>query len=76
MQIVASGCVQNKLRANNVSFYKNQKFYDNIDDVYVVNCPRHPQFKDRFTSANVEMVCNCLNLKRVDAMAVKPFVLL
>ena len=42
MQIVASGCVQNKLRANNVSFYKNQKFHDNIDDVYVVNCPRHP----------------------------------
>ena len=45
-----------------MSFYTDQKFYENINDVYEVTCPGYPRFKDRFTNTNVEIICNCLFL--------------
>ena len=64
IQIVWCRCIQSKLRQYGVSFYKEQKFYDYIDDVYLVTCPRHPQFKGRFMNTNVEMTCYCLSLQK------------
>ena len=72
VQIVCCRCVQSKLKQPGVSFYKEQKFYNNIDDVYAMTCPCHPQFKDRFMNTNVEMTCYCL--KRIDAIIAKCFV--
>ena len=53
IQIACCRFVQSKLRQYGVSFYKQQKFYYYIDEVYVVPCPLHPQFKDRFMNANI-----------------------
>lgn len=64
VQIIACESIQSKLRDFGVSFYSEQKFYENIKDVSVVTCPRHPQFKDRFRSKNVDMTCHCLMLNK------------
>ena len=57
-------CTQRKLRGKGVDFYSEKKFYDNIDKIYVVACPRHPYFKESIGSRFVNISCNCLNLEK------------
>ena len=63
IQIVCCSCTQWKLKGEEVDFYSEKKFYDNIDKIYVVPCPRHPYFKERIGSRFVNISCNCLNLE-------------
>ena len=55
------------------NFYKEQKFYENIEDVYVVTCPHHPQFKYLFMNSNFEIGCHCLMLKKGRCNGCKTF---
>ena len=41
-------------------FYKEQKFYQDVKDVYVAPCSTHPMFKDRFRNVEVDISCKCL----------------
>ena len=58
-------CTQRKLRSEGVDFYSEKIFYDNIDKIYDVHCPRHPYFKERIGLRFVNISCNCLDLEKV-----------
>ena len=45
IQILRCSCTQQKLRSEGVDFYSEKRFYDNIDKIYVVPCPRHPTLR-------------------------------
>ena len=64
IQIVCCSCTQRKLRSEGVDFDSEKTFYDNIDKMYVVPCPRHPYFKEKIRSRFVNISCNCLNLEK------------
>ena len=64
IQIVCCSCFQWKRRGEKVDFYSEKKFYDNIDKISVVPCPRYPYFKERIRSRFVNISCNCLNLEK------------
>ena len=57
IQIVRCSCTQRKLKVEKFSFYAKQRFYKNINKVFIAPCPRYPYFKERAgsgdTNANV-----------------------
>ena len=64
IQIIVCRCTKSQFRESGTTFYSQNKFYENIKDVFVVPCPRHPLFKERFLKANVETSCKCLDLTK------------
>ena len=64
IQVVCCSCSQQKLGSEGVDFYSEKKFYDSIDKIYVLSCPRHSYFKERIGSCFVNISCNCLNLEK------------
>ena len=64
IHIVCCSCTQRKLISEGVDFYSEKTFYDNINKMYVVPCPRHSYFKERIGSRFVNISCNYLNLEK------------
>ena len=63
IQITVCNCIKSKLRDAGITFYSQEKLYKNVKDIYVVPCPRHPLFKERFRNVSVDILCNCLDCK-------------
>ena len=62
IQIICCSCTQQKLRGNGVDFYSNKRFYQNIEEIFVAHCSRHPFFKERIGSHFIDVTCNNLNV--------------
>ena len=63
IQIIVCSCTKSKFRNAGINFYLRQKLYKNIKDVYVLPCPWHLLFNERFRNVNVNISCKCLSLK-------------
>ena len=57
-------CTQQKLRGNGVDFYSSKRFYQNIEEIFVAPCSRHPFFKERIGSRFIDVTCNCANREK------------
>ena len=64
IQIIACRCTKSKFKESGTTFYSQNKFHENIEDVFVVSCLRHPLFKEQFLNANVDTSCKCLDLTK------------
>ena len=57
IQIACCSCTQRKLKVEKFYFYTKQRFYKNINKVFIAPCPRYPYFKEKagsgYTNVNV-----------------------
>ena len=63
IQIICCSCTQQKLRRNGVGFYSDNKFYKNIERIFVAPFPRHPFLRTGLV--------NVLTTENVAAMVLK-----
>ena len=60
IQIIACRYTKSKFREVGTTIYSQNKNYEYIKEVFVVPCPRHPLFKERFLNTSVNITCKCL----------------